>query len=133
MLSLASRLVLYLGSLGLRLSSLRRPAHTADNIRHGATSVGAKDLDGDNVGLLRNTILTGSNSASAVGTVPIPVFINIIQGHSLSPGCTTFEFSVVDVDTGVDDVNVNALSTVCIIFVLGKGTESKLESVTDTC
>jgi hypothetical protein len=63
----------------------------------------------------------------------ITVFIDIILRYCLSPGSPALELDVLNVDTGVDDVNVNSLATIRIILVLRKGAEEELGSVTDTC
>jgi len=52
-------------------------------------------------------------------------------GNGLPPPRTTFEFHVVDIDTSIDDVDVNTLSAILIIFVYRGGRGSRL-AMTDT-
>lgn len=65
-------------------------------------------------------------------TMPITVFIYVILRDSLSPVSTFLKLYVVNVDTGVDNIDINTLATIGVILVLGKGAETELRSVTDT-
>ena len=125
-----------LGELGLSnllllVSSISSPSDTTNDVGHGATAVGAQDLDSDEVGLLRDTVLAGSDCASAVRTMTVAVLILIVVGNSLAPGRAALELDVVDVDTGVDHVDIDALTTFTIVHVLGEGGESELGPVAD--
>lgn len=61
----------------------------------------------------------------------VSVLIDIIGGHGLSPHGTTLKFDVVDVDTGVDDIDINALSTLFLVNVLVERAESQLLVMAD--
>ncbi len=63
--------------------------------------------------------------------MPIVIFIHIIQGDSLSPRRTTFELLVLDVNTGVNNVDIHTLATVGVKLVLVKGAECELGTVAD--
>jgi hypothetical protein len=54
------------------------------------------------------------------------------MGDGLAPRRTTLEVDVVDVGTGVDDVDVNALATVLGVEVLVEGAEAQAVTVRDT-
>jgi hypothetical protein len=105
---------------------------TLDDIGHGAGAVGAEDLDGLDVGLLGDTVLLASNSARAVCSVSVAILVGITLGDGLSPRRTTLEVDVVDVGTGVDDVDVNTLATVLGVEVLVEGAETQAVTVGDT-
>lgn len=107
--------------------------NTGDDIGHGAGAVGTEDLDSDDVSCLSNSVLPGSDGTGTVSTVTVVVLINIVLWDGLAPGRTTLELSMVDVDTGVDDVDVDALTTVGGVLVASESTESKPGAVADTC
>ena len=66
-----------------------------------------------------------------MGTVAITIVINIVGGNSLTPGRTAFKLHVLDVDTSINDINIDAITAVSIVEVLCEGAESKLGAVTD--
>ena len=115
--------------LGVRLGGV---LDTLDNVGHGAGAVGAEDLDGLDVGLLGDTVLLAGNSTRAVCSVSVAVLIEITIGDSLAPRRTTLEVDVVDVGTGVNDVDVNTLATVFGVEVLVEGAEAQAVTVGDT-
>jgi hypothetical protein len=115
--------------LGVRLGGV---LDTLDDVGHGAGAVGAEDLDGLDVGLLGDTVLLAGNSTRAVCSVSVAILIEITIGDSLAPRRTTLEVDVVDVGTGVDDVDVNALATVLGVEVLVEGAEAQAVTVRDT-
>lgn len=121
---LASGGELLLGLLSLELSGVGSENNSCDDIGHRTTAVGTKDLDGDDIGRLRDTVSLGSNGTGTVSTVAIAVLIDIVLGDGLAPARATGEFYVVDVDTSVNDVDVNALATLRVVQVLGEGTKS---------
>ena len=108
------------------------PFHTADDIRHRATAVGAEYLDGDETSFLGHTILAGGNDAGAVGAVAIVVIVVFVLWDRLAPNRTALEFDVVNVDASVDDIDVNTFATSAVIDVLGESVEGEFRSVTDT-
>jgi len=105
---------------------------TLDDVRHGARAVGAEDLDGLDVSLLGDTVLLAGNSTRAVCSVSVAILIGITLRDGLAPRRTTLEVDVVDVGTGVDDVDVNALATILGVEVLVEGAEAQAVTVGDT-
>lgn len=85
------------------------------------------------MGFLGDAVLARCDGTSTMCAVAVTVLIDIILRYCLSPRSTALELFVKNVDASVDDIDVNTLATIVIIFVLGKGTEGKLGSVTDTC
>ena len=67
-----------------------------------------------------------------MGSVAIVVFVKVIQGDSLAPRCTSLELLVVDVDASVNDVDINTLTAIMIIFILGESAEGELWAVANT-
>lgn len=117
----------------LRLSLSGSPDNATNDIRHAAASVGSQDPDSNDFRLLGHAVLAGGNGASAVGTVAIGIFFStIIVGNGLTPGRAAFKLHVVDVDTSIDDININAVTAIIIVEVLGKGAEGKPVAVADT-
>lgn len=121
-----------LGSLDLLGVSLSGPLDALDDIGHGSGAVGLEHLDGVDVGLLGNTVLLTSDSARAVGAMSVAINIFIANWDSLSPGSTALEVDVVDVGTGVNDVDINALTAISSVQVLVEGAEAKAVPVRDT-
>lgn len=105
---------------------------TLDNVGHGAGAVGAEDLDGLDVSLLGDTVLLAGDSARAVCSVSVAILICITLRNGLAPRCATLEVDVVNVGAGVDDVDVNTLTTVLGVEVLVEGAEAQAVAVGDT-
>ena len=82
--------------------------------------------------LLGDTVLLAGNSARAVCSVSVAILIGIALRDGLAPRRTTLKVDVVNVGTGVDDVDVNALATVLGVEVLVKGAEAQAVTVRDT-
>lgn len=101
-----------LGLLDLLDVRLGGVLNTLDDIGHGAGAVGAKDLDGLDVGLLGDTVLLAGDGTRAVSAVAVTVLILITRRDGLAPGGTTLEVDVVNVGAGVDNVDIDALTTV---------------------
>ena len=55
----------------------------------------------------------------------VSVFVDIVLGDSLSPGGPALELDMVDVDTGIDDVDVNTLTTSRVVLVTSESFETK--------
>lgn len=132
MISLTSGSEFSTGGCGFELSLLRSPRDTGNDIGHGSTAIGAENLDGNEVCLLGDTILARSNGTGTVRTVTVAVLIFIVGWDGFPPGGATLEFFVVDVDTGIDDVNVNTLATVYIIYIAREIAEGKFAPVANT-
>ena len=66
-----------------------------------------------------------------MGTVSVVVLINIVRRYGSTPDRTTLEFDVCDMNAGIDDVDVNTLAALGIVFVLLEGAEAEFGTVTD--
>jgi hypothetical protein len=53
-----------------------------------------------------------------MGTMAIAIFIHVILGDSLSPGRTISKLSVINVNAGVDDVDIYTFATMGVKLVL---------------
>lgn len=84
-LGLASGGELLASSLELGLSSFRSKVNTSNDIAHGATAVATKDLDGDDVGSLSNTVLCRGDSTSTMSAVTVAVLVNIVLRDGSAP------------------------------------------------
>jgi hypothetical protein len=111
-----------LESLGVGLGGV---LNALDDIRHGAGAVGAEDLDGVDARLLGDTVLLTSDSAGAVGAVAVAILVSIAVGDRLAPLRAALEVDVLGVCAGVDDVDVDALTTVGGVEVLVPGAEAQ--------
>ena len=81
---------------------LSSPQKTTNDINHSATSIGAQDLDGDEVDGLSNT--------GAVGAMGVTILINIILRDGGSPGGMTFKLDMIGGDTSTGYVQVDTLA-----------------------
>ena len=131
-LGLAGSSILLLSSAVLLVSLGSSPRDAANDIGHGTTAVGAQDLDGDDVGLLGNAVLVRSDGASAVRTMAITILILVVGRNGLAPRRTTLEFNMVDVDTSVNNVDVNTITTLIVVLVLGEGGEGEPGTVANS-
>ena len=61
----------------------------------------------------------------------VTVLINIVLRDGLAPGRAALELDVLGVNTGVDDVDINARTAVRVVLVLGESTERELRAVAD--
>ena len=57
---------------------------------------------------LSDAVLGGRDGTSAVSTVAVAILVDIVLRNSLAPGRAALELDVLGVDTGVDDVDINA-------------------------
>ena len=124
--------VLSLGSGELTGGLLGGPQNTTNNISHSATSVGAQDLDGNEIDCLGNAVLARTDGTGAVGPVTVTVLVDVILRDGLAPRSATLKLDVVDVDTGIDDVHVNALTAGRVVLVESEGSKTELSTVGDT-
>lgn len=106
--------------------------NTLDNIGHGTGAIGAEDLDGLDVSLLGNTVLLASNSAGAVSAVAVAILIGIALRNSLAPSRAALKVDVLSVCAGVNNVDINALTTIGGVQVLVERAEGKAVAVRDT-
>ena len=130
--ALEALLLTLLGGADSVVVSLSSPLNTLHDVGHGARAVGSEHLDGVDVGLLGDTVLLASNSAGAVGAVTVAILISIAVGNGLAPVGAALEVDVLVVGSGVDDVDVNTLTTVGRVEVLVPGTEAQRVAVRDT-
>ncbi|KAH3659247.1 hypothetical protein OGATHE_006131 [Ogataea polymorpha] len=77
--------------------------NTLDDVRHRTRAVGSQNLDGNKVGVFRNTVVLGADGTSTVGTVTVTVDIVVTGWDSLSPLGSAAEVLVVDIDTCIND------------------------------
>jgi hypothetical protein len=63
----------------------------------------------------------------------VAILIDVILGDGLTPSCTTLEFDVFDVDTSIDDVDIDTLATLWLVDIPGEGTESQFVAMADSC
>lgn len=66
-------------------------------------------------------------------SVTIVVVVDVIPGNRLAPRRTTFELVVTDMDTSVNDVDIDTLARIGIILILGEGSKGELGPVADAC
>ena len=130
--ALEALLLALLGGADSVAVSLGGPLNTLDDVGHGARAVGAEDLDGVDVGLLGDTILLTSDGTRAVGAVTVAILISIAVRDGLAPVSTALEVDVLVVGTGVDDVDVDTLTTVGRVEVLVPRAEAQRVAVRDT-
>ena len=124
--------VLSLGSGELTGGLLGGPQNTTNNISHSATSVRAQDLDGNEIDCLGNAVFARTDGTSAVSPVTVAVFVNVILRDGLAPRSATLKLDVVDVDTGIDDVHVNAFTAGRVVLVESESSKTELPTVGDT-
>lgn len=77
-------------------------------------------------------VLGASNGTRAVSTVAVAVLIDIVARDSLAPMSTALELLVLVVDTGIDDVDINALATFRLVDVLVEVAKPEPVGVRDT-
>ena len=68
-----------------------------------------------------------------MGSVAVSVFVDIVLRDGPAPGGPALELDVVDVDTGIDDVDVNTLTISRVVLVTSESSETKSLTVRDTC
>jgi len=94
---------------GARLVSIGDIVNSRDDASNGSASVGSQHLDGDEGNLLGNTVELASNSAGYVSAVAVAINVLSIDGES--PGGTAFEVNVVDLDTGINHIGIDTLTS----------------------
>jgi hypothetical protein len=67
-----------------------------------------------------------------MGSVTVTILIDVIGRNCLAPGSTALELDVMDVDAGIDNIDIDTFTTVRIVDILCKSGETKLLLVTDT-
>ena len=125
-------LLAILSGLDLLDVLLSSPLDTLDDIGHGSRSVGSEDLNGVDVGLLGDTVLLTTDGTGAVSSVSVSISILVASWDSLPPVGTTLEVDVLGVGSGVNDIDINTLSSVLGVEVLVEGGERETLSVGNT-
>ena len=64
-----------------------------------------------------------------MSTVTVAVLINIVLRNGSAPLGTALKFFVANVDTSVDDVNINTLTTLVVEKVPGEGRECEFRAM----
>jgi hypothetical protein len=67
-----------------------------------------------------------------MGSVTVTILIDVIGRNCFAPGSTALELDVLDVDPGIDNIDIDTFTTIRVIDILCKSAETKLSSVTDT-
>jgi hypothetical protein len=75
------------------------------------------------VSLLGNTVFLAGDGAGAVSAVSVAILVLVAAGDSLAPFGAALEVDVVDVGTGVNDVDVDTLTTFAVVQVLVEAAE----------
>jgi hypothetical protein len=70
------------------------------------------------VSLLGDTVTLASNSAGAVSPVAVAILIGIAVRDSLAPFGAALKVNVLNVGTGINDVDVNTFTTIGGVQVL---------------
>ena len=68
-----------------------------------------------------------------MGSMAVSIFVNIVLRDGPAPGGLALELNVVDVDTGIDDVDVNTLTTSRVVLIESESSEAKSLAVEDMC
>ena len=68
-----------------------------------------------------------------MGPVAVVVLVDIILRNRLAPRRATFELSMTNIDTSVDDVDIDTVAPTSLKLVLGEGSEGELGPVADAC
>ena len=105
---------------------------TLHDVGHGSRSVRAENLDRVDVCLLSNTILLTTDGTGAVSSVAVSILIRIAGGDGLAPVSTALEVDVFDVRAGVDDVDIDTLTSVGLVNVLVEVAKVQTLLVRDT-
>lgn len=106
--------------------------NTLNDVGHGSGTVGPQHLDGDDVGLLGDTILLAADSTGAVSSVTVSILIGITLRNGLAPPGAALKVNVVDVGASINNVNINTLTAVGLVNVLVVCGEAKRLPVRDT-
>ncbi len=68
-----------------------------------------------------------------MGSVTIVFLVDIIPGSRLAPRRTIFKLVMINIDTSVNDVDIDALARIGFILILGEGSRGELRPVADAC
>ena len=129
MYHLAGLLEFLQGGLRLGHSLAGSPVDTLHNIGHSAAAVATKHLDSDDLRSLRDTVVAGGDSTSAMGAVAVAILVYIVLRNGHAPRRTALELHMLVVDTSVDDIDIDALATLRVVDILGESAEAELLAV----
>jgi hypothetical protein len=81
------------------------PFNALQDIGHGPAAVGTEDLDGNDLGLLGDTVGLGSDRASNMSPMTIAIFILVADRDGSAPDSAAVKLFMFDVDTSVDNIS----------------------------
>jgi len=94
--------------------------NSTGNVQKVSSSEASEGFDGDEVGVLGNSVSFASGSGSAVGSVSVVVGgVIIIVVEIVSRNSASLEFLVGEEDSSVDNVEIDSLASVVKVFVVG--------------
>lgn len=96
------------------------PLDTGDHTGVGSRSSGIEDLDGDESGLLGDSVGRASDGAGAVGAVSVLIGVGGAGDEVLAPDGAAAELGVGGVDASVDDIDAGAGAGGGVVDVLGR-------------
>jgi len=89
-------------------SAVGSPLNTLNDTGPGSRTTAAEHLDGDEGGLLGNTVVEATGGGGNVGSVSVAVRVGLTRDGVDTEDGTALEVLVGQEDTGVDDVGVDA-------------------------
>lgn len=95
------------------------PLDARDDTRVGAGSISTEDLDGNESGLLGDTVGRASDGTGTVSSVSVLIGVGRTGDVVGSPDGTSTELSVSGVDTGINNVDAGALASGGVVDVGG--------------
>jgi hypothetical protein len=107
----------------------RCPLNALDHVGHCSRAIRLQDFDSVDVGLLRYTIFLPSNGTRAVSAMAIIVNVLLARRYSLSPVRPTLEIDMIDVGTGVNDIDIDTFAAISGVKVLVEVAKAKAVSV----
>jgi hypothetical protein len=67
-----------------------------------------------------------------VRAVTIAVLVDVVLGDGLAPACPSLKLLVLDIDTGINDVDIDTVAATLDVLVLIECTKAESLGVTDT-
>lgn len=96
---------------------IHRPFHTSNDTRVGATSRCIENFRGDDSSFFGKSVSLAGDGASNVGSVTIAICIIVVDGVG-APNSTSLEFGVLNIDTSIDNVGGDTLSSSRIVDIV---------------
>lgn len=100
------------GTLGFGIGDT--PVDTLDHTSGRAGATSGEDLNGDNVGLLSNSVGGASEGSSGMGAMAVAIGVVVVNGVG-TPADTSPELGVVDINTSVNAVDSDTLASGAVI------------------